>query len=40
MDNAAFDRLLAQRREASALKDEAERTGGSNAYSQRWQVNW
>ena len=40
MDTAAFDRLLAERAEASSLKQEAERTGGSNAYSPRWQVNW
>ena len=40
MDTAAFDRLLAEHAAASALKNEAARTGGSNGYSQRWQVNW
>ncbi|MBQ7850906.1 MAG: Gfo/Idh/MocA family oxidoreductase [Clostridia bacterium] len=40
MDTAAFDRLLAAHAAESALKDENERTGGSQGYSQRWQVNW
>ena len=40
MDNAAFDRLLAERAEVSSLKKEKERRGGSSDYSQRWQVNW
>jgi len=40
MDNEAFNRLLAERAEVSALKQEKERTGGSSGYSQRWQVNW
>ncbi len=40
MDNASFDRLLAERADASSLKQEKERKGGSNGYSQRWQVNW
>ena len=40
MDNAAFDRLLAERASGSSLKAEKERKGGSSGYSQRWQVNW
>ncbi|MBQ8556110.1 MAG: Gfo/Idh/MocA family oxidoreductase [Clostridia bacterium] len=40
MDTAAFDRLLEEHAKASALKAAQERTGGSDSYSQRWQVNW
>lgn len=40
LDTAAFDRLLAERAATSALGQDRERTGGSERYSQRWQVNW
>jgi len=40
MDTAAFDRMLAERAVKSSFKPERERAGGSNDYSQRWQVNW
>jgi len=40
MDNAAFDRLLAEHIASSSLKDTSGSAEERTEYSQRWQVNW
>ncbi len=40
MDNAAFDRLLAEHARGSSLKQTIEEKDKAGGYSQRWQVNW